>query len=114
MYTGSGPITHPMIMPGDAHPAINTQAEGSTSMSVIRKIVNGRASRVRCDGCGRLSSNQDGYYFDRKLGVSGYIRGQGWQCEHDFCDQCVETRLSEPEYACPFDGDTWMNYVERA
>jgi hypothetical protein len=49
MHTGSGPITYP-IMPGAAHPAINTQAGGNTVMSVIGKIVNGRARRVRCDG----------------------------------------------------------------
>ncbi len=81
-------------------------------MSACGRNTDGRARRVRCDGCGRISSDPNGYYFDRKPGVSGYIRGYGWQCEHDFCDQCAEQKLSGPEYACPFDGDNWLNYID--
>jgi hypothetical protein len=57
-------------------------------MSVVGKIVRGRATTVRCDGCGRISSDRDGYYFDKKLQQGGTISSQGRECEHDFCKEC--------------------------
>ncbi len=68
-------------------------------MSAVGKIIKGRARRTRCDGCGRISSDRDGYYFDKETRSGGYINNHGRDCEHDFCKQC-EDKLA-PEYACP-------------
>lgn len=68
-------------------------------MSVVGKIVRGRASTVRCDGCGRISRDSHGYYLDRKLNKGGNISGHGRECRHDFCDECESK--NEPAPACP-------------
>lgn len=64
-------------------------------MTAVGKVIQGR-SRVRCDGCGRISSDRDqGAYFDRERGGWGSISSRGRECEHDFCDEC-EPRLNLP------------------
>ena len=66
-------------------------------------------SRVRCDGCGRFGGTPDGYYRDKLTGIVGYVRGRGWQCRHDFCDECA--RALAPWYICPKCGDCYLLYV---
>jgi hypothetical protein len=66
-------------------------------MTAFGKIVRGR-SGSRCDGCGRISKDQDGYYVD-KTGRGGNISSKGRECNHDFCDQCEENNPPAP--ACP-------------
>lgn len=69
-------------------------------MSVFGKVVKGR-SKVRCDGCGRISSDpQSGYYLDRKTQKGGNISSKGRECEHDFCSEC-EAKNTAPEGDCP-------------
>lgn len=67
-------------------------------MTAFGKIVKGR-SGTRCDGCGRISKDRDGYYFDRKLKQGGTISSKGRECAHDFCDQCEEN--NPDENVCP-------------
>lgn len=66
-------------------------------MSVVGTVVRGRAAKVRCDGCGRISGAHDGYYFDKTLQRGGHISGQGRECRHDFCKECEKNNDS----ACP-------------
>jgi ribosomal protein L37E len=68
-------------------------------VSVVGKFVRGKAYKVRCDGCGRLSSDPNGYYFDKALNRGGTISGKGRECEHDFCRECEAENPSEDE--CP-------------
>lgn len=65
-------------------------------MSAFGKIVKGRAA-TRCDGCGRISRDLYGYYFDRTLQLGGTISSKGRECEHDFCSQCEEKNSEQ----CP-------------
>lgn len=68
-------------------------------MTAIGKIIRGRSRRVRCDGCGRISSDREsGYYID-KSGKGGNISSRGRECEHDFCDQCEAKNPGED--VCP-------------
>jgi hypothetical protein len=68
-------------------------------MSVVGKVINGR-SKVRCDGCGRISSDrQSGYYFDKVTQRNGTISSKGRACEHDFCNECEAQNSPAPE--CP-------------
>ena len=67
-------------------------------MTAFGKVIRGR-SGVRCDGCGRISNDRDGYYFDKKLGKGGTISSQGRECEHDFCKEC-EAKNQHPN-KCP-------------
>jgi len=69
-------------------------------MTAIGKIIQGRSRRVRCDGCGRISSDREqGYYVDGPTGKGGTITSKGRECEHDFCDQCEE-KNPDPD-VCP-------------
>jgi hypothetical protein len=54
---------------------------------------------VRCDGCGRISSNPNGYYFDKKLQRGGTISSKGRECVHDFCSHCEANNPNEK--VCP-------------
>lgn len=68
-------------------------------MTAVGKVIPGRNRPVRCDGCGRISSDRDqGYYVD-KSGRGGNITSRGRDCAHDFCDQCEEENPAPP--ACP-------------
>jgi hypothetical protein len=62
-------------------------------------LKKGRPYGVRCDGCGRISTDKDGYYFDKSLNYGGNISSQGRDCEHDFCNECE--RKVKPPYDCP-------------
>lgn len=68
-------------------------------MSAIGKIERGRSHRVQCDGCGRISSDVNGYYFDKKLQRGGTISSKGRECQHDFCHACEAKNLDEK--TCP-------------
>lgn len=68
-------------------------------MTAFGKIIKGRAPGVRCDGCGRISKDDSGYYFDRKLNAGGNITSKGRECSHDFCDEC-EDKNPDSDY-CP-------------
>lgn len=57
-------------------------------MSVVGALVKGHARRVRCDGCGRISSDAHGYYWPKGAPHGGNISSHGRDCEHDFCDEC--------------------------
>lgn len=68
-----------------------------------------RNDRVRCDGCGIISSDRDGYYRrDHRLPdnsggsiESGNISSHGRDCEHDLCDACDATAHEVAGGACP-------------
>lgn len=68
-------------------------------MSVVGEVMKGRARTVRCDGCGRISSDEYGYYFDREKQRSGNISSKGRECQHDFCDECEDKNA--PTHNCP-------------
>lgn len=65
---------------------------------------------VRCDGCGRISNDQQGYYVDKHSGWPGHINGHGRDCAHDYCSECEEKL--PPGSACPKCGsresDCWQ------
>lgn len=71
-------------------------------MSAIGKIVKGRCRGTRCDGCGKLTMNQDGEYSTDGI-HSKYISNRGRNCEHDFCQECEEKLI---DYACSICGIT--------
>jgi hypothetical protein len=54
---------------------------------------------ARCDGCGIISRDEQGYYVNRATGTGGNITNHGRECPHDYCDEC-EDGLA-PRYACP-------------
>lgn len=58
----------------------------------------GKKYGIRCDGCGKISSDESGYY-RRPDGTYGNITSQGRGCDHDFCDECEAKNA--PEYNCP-------------
>lgn len=79
-------------------------------MSSVGPIVKGRC-KVRCDGCGRISSDrQQGYFVDAN-GRGQNITSKGRECEHDFCDTCEERLHSEFPYSCSICGRS-TNAVE--
>lgn len=67
-------------------------------MTAFGKVARGR-SGSRCDGCGRISKDAHGYYFDKQLQQGGNISSKGRECEHDFCDECEGQNAPAP--ACP-------------
>lgn len=44
---------------------------------------------VRCDRCGKLSRDPQGYY-KKPDGTAGYINSRGYNIAEDFCDECAE------------------------
>lgn len=65
-------------------------------MTAFGKFIRGRGYGARCDGCGRISSDADGYYFDKKLQRSGRISSKGRECRHDFCNECEKSNPEPP------------------
>ena len=54
-----------------------------------------RKNGVRCDGCGRISMDSHGEYYNTLTKTCGNISSHGRECKHDYCDECLS------DGACP-------------